>query len=134
MLSLGFKLQYYVVRETTQIYKTMISLDSHISFASTNIKETMRKSCCGIALRLHCTLFCSFYALSGHPTRKYHYFQCNGKWTVSSKLEALQTCNTITYEKISYKDTLCCFMHVNKAIPLMKMAYFKPKRHLFTSL
>ena len=29
--------------------------------------------------------------------------------------------------KVIYKDTLCCFMHVNKSPPLMKMAYFKPK-------
>ena len=29
-------LQHYVVRETTQIYKTMIALDSYISFASIN--------------------------------------------------------------------------------------------------
>ena len=36
--------------------------------------------------------------------------------------------------KAIYKDELCCFMHVNKATPLMKMTYFKPQRHLFTSL
>ena len=32
------------------------------------------------------------------------------------------------------KHTICWFMHVNKVMPLMKMAYSKPKRHLFTSL
>ena len=32
--------------------------------------------------------------------------------------------------KVIYKNTLSCFMHVNKAPPLVKMAYFKPKRHL----
>ena len=36
--------------------------------------------------------------------------------------------------KAIYKDKLCCFMHVNKVTSLMKIAYFKPKRHLFTSL
>ena len=40
VLSLGYKLQHYVVRETTAIYKTMISLDGYISFASTDIRET----------------------------------------------------------------------------------------------
>ena len=39
---LGYKLQHYVVRETTHIYKTMISLDSYISFASTNIREAIQ--------------------------------------------------------------------------------------------
>ena len=39
VIYLGYKLQHYVVSETTQIYKTMISLDSHISFASTNNPE-----------------------------------------------------------------------------------------------
>ena len=33
---LCYKLQHYVIRETTQIYRTMISPDSYISFASTN--------------------------------------------------------------------------------------------------
>ena len=35
--------QHYVVGETTQIYKTMISLDSYIYFASTNIKTLETK-------------------------------------------------------------------------------------------
>ena len=37
---LAIKLQHYVVMETTQIYKTMISLDSYIS---TYIRETIQK-------------------------------------------------------------------------------------------
>ena len=36
--------------------------------------------------------------------------------------------------KVIYKNILWCFMHVNKAPPHMKMAHFKPKRHLFKSL
>ena len=36
--------------------------------------------------------------------------------------------------KVIYKNILWCFMHVNKASPHMKMAHFKPKRHLFKSL
>ena len=36
--------------------------------------------------------------------------------------------------KDNYKGTLCCFMHGNKVTPLMKMAYFKPKRNIFISL
>ena len=37
-LAIGSVATHYVVRETTQIYKTMISLDSYISFAATTIK------------------------------------------------------------------------------------------------
>ena len=42
VISLGYKLQHYVVREKTQIYKTMISLDSYISFASTNKGDNIK--------------------------------------------------------------------------------------------
>ena len=42
----GTKLIYHFFLKKKAGIKTMISLDSNISFASTNIRESMRKGCC----------------------------------------------------------------------------------------
>ena len=84
-------------------------------------------------VRLHYTFFFRLCLAVRHGS--YHYFQCNGIWIFSSKLEELRHASqSLMKIKAIYKDTLCCFMHVNKATPLMKVTSFKRKRHFLPSL